>query len=153
MIKDLKNGGKRAEIDRARYKTHPEFMPRYLAELEKLQYPINEITFAWRRALRNALNSSAFGKLGLPIDRYKIYNTGVLGNFTIGMIKHSCDLIINSTPNELDLASRNLSYNSYAELIDECIRMQAKIESLIGPVREKIIDELILQEAPSIIKM
>lgn len=139
------------KIHREQWCQHPQFQGNIQKLLNECVFPKEDIPASFHTWLLDSLLQHAFPSLNLPQAIYfKFVNTPP-ETYKFGELQKAVDIVYNSKPKILSGTAADI-LNAYHSQACTILRMKTAFEDIISPLREKVIDELILQDAPSIIK-
>lgn len=149
--------GIQKKIPREQWGNHPEYQGKIQKLLGTCVFPKDEIPKDFHYWLLQAMLQFSLPTLGIPQSIYfKFVNTPP-DTYKFGELQKALDIVFNSKPcfhncdnNSLIFATEIL--NAYHSQMGAVMRMKQTFEDIISPLKEQVIDELILQDAPSIIK-
>ncbi len=143
------NPNKTAKIPREQWINHPEFMPMFQAAMVGVEFPKDKIPSGFKIWLDLSLRQIPFSLLKMPIEGYKELIDNESDFYSFGLLQKAIDIVYNSKPVYF---GADTDLMEYYLIIEDIIEMKQIIAEIQEPIKQDIIDKLILKEAPSILK-
>lgn len=137
------------KVPREKFVNHPEFMPMFQAAMIGQEFPHGNIPDKFKEWLLVCLKEIPFPLFKMPFEGYKEMIALNPNKYSFGLLQKAIDIIYNSKPSVL--FSNDVIFN-YMNVIEHLEEMKQIIFEIQDPIKQDIIDKLILKQAPSILK-
>jgi hypothetical protein len=143
---------------REEYKLHPEYINEFVKALDGAEIVGIDIPEEFHSWVLIAMVKLPFPSLRMSIGVYdKLIQTAPV-TWSFGVLEKATSLVFESVPQAIGNIQHGYveyikSLCKHSDKIKACGKLRHAFEEIKAPIREKVIDELILQDAPSIIKI
>lgn len=124
---------------------HKDFIEMFAKEVESITFPSDEIPAWFRQSLTECLYEIPYTAMGnITIEVYKELVNDDPKTFALGVLQKAIDIVFTSAPKHH--AATKLELSEYVEVIETCGKMADKMQELLNPARDKVVEKLWVRE-------
>jgi len=124
---------------------HKDFIEMFAKEVESISFPKDEIPDWFRRVLTDCLYEIPYTAMGnITMEVYKELVNDDPKGFALGVLQKAIDIVFTSAPKHLSITRRELG--AYIDVIETCGKMADKMQELLNPARDKVVEKLWVRE-------